>query len=297
MANSYLDGLKYSTTVSSKGSKSTTTVVRNVELDAANVPGLSSAVVSIPNGEVGPGAAKQGQYKNPEYFCYNPISYFEAEIEMAKYRIPQPSSNQKYCFQPVAQPQPQVRLTVTDGESQAGLASVQEPIHLSQGLGVIPWSNTGLCFRSGPSSFFLDLFRRLSPSSEWFMSPVFSRVPLIGGLKNHNPLKGFGTSIITLAKDHKCQQFGTSEEDEALVRQWVEYTACYVNYSDIRTTAIQVLKNANALTTELSRNRLVPGIIHHSYLKAESGMDVRKLAATNLGFIKIMKVAALSDNL
>uniref|UniRef100_A0A7R9F9R7 NADH dehydrogenase [ubiquinone] flavoprotein 3, mitochondrial n=1 Tax=Timema bartmani TaxID=61472 RepID=A0A7R9F9R7_9NEOP len=89
------DGLKYSTTVSSKGSKSTTTVVRNVELDAANVPGLSSAVVSIPNGEVGPGAAKQGQYKNPEYFCYNPISYFEAEIEMAKYRIPQPSNNQK----------------------------------------------------------------------------------------------------------------------------------------------------------------------------------------------------------
>nr|CAD7197269.1 unnamed protein product [Timema douglasi] len=242
MANSYLDGLKYSTTVSSKGSKSTTTVVRNVELDAANVPGLSSAVVSIPNGglkvlvvdtgmdgklvqilvvcvktmivhslsertsKVGPGAAKQGQYKNPEYFCYNPISYFEAEIEMAKYRIPQPSSNQNspmtslvltdssqltfynqhlgiylnvdrqkkqllnICFFADHMPQPQVRLTVTDGESQARLTSVQEPIHLSQGLGVIPWSNTGLCFRSGPSSFFLDLFRRLSPSSEWFMS-------------------------------------------------------------------------------------------------------------------------------
>nr|CAD7414064.1 unnamed protein product [Timema poppensis] len=73
-------------------------------------------------------------------------------------------------------------------------------------------------------------------------SEVNCEVPLIGGLKNHNPLKGFGTIIITLAKDHKCQQFGKSEEDEALVRQWVEYTACYVNYSDIRTTAIQVLK-------------------------------------------------------
>nr|CAD7448083.1 unnamed protein product [Timema bartmani] len=72
-------------------------------------------------------------------------------------------------------------------------------------------------------------------------------ISLIDGLKNHNPLKGFGTSIITLAKDHKCQQFGKSDEDEALVRQWIEYTACYVNYSDVRTTAIQVLKELNTV--------------------------------------------------
>nr|CAD7456045.1 unnamed protein product [Timema tahoe] len=72
-------------------------------------------------------------------------------------------------------------------------------------------------------------------------------ISLIDGLKNHNPLKGFGTSIITLAKDHKCQQFGKSDEDEALIRQWIEYTACYVNYSDVRTTAIQVLKELNTV--------------------------------------------------
>lgn len=44
---------------------------------------------------VGPGAKKDGAYKNPEYYCYNDMSYFEAEVEMAKYRIPQPSNKKK----------------------------------------------------------------------------------------------------------------------------------------------------------------------------------------------------------
>lgn len=41
---------------------------------------------------VGPGAAKNGEYKNPEYYSYNVTSYFEAEVEMSKFRIPQPSN-------------------------------------------------------------------------------------------------------------------------------------------------------------------------------------------------------------
>lgn len=45
--------------------------------------------------EVGPGASKSGEYKNPEYFCYNTTSYFEAEVEMLKYRLPQPSPYKK----------------------------------------------------------------------------------------------------------------------------------------------------------------------------------------------------------
>lgn len=57
-----------------------------------NVPGLSASVVQLTSDPVGPGAAKNKDYKNVEYFCYNNMSYFEAEIEMAKYRLPQPSS-------------------------------------------------------------------------------------------------------------------------------------------------------------------------------------------------------------
>ncbi|KAL1450782.1 hypothetical protein WDU94_003104 [Cyamophila willieti] len=58
----------------------------------ANVPGLSSQVLDVPKTEVGPGASKSSDYKNPEYFSYNTTSYFEAEIEMLKYRCPQPKA-------------------------------------------------------------------------------------------------------------------------------------------------------------------------------------------------------------
>lgn len=45
---------------------------------------------------VGPSASKNGEYKNPEYFCYNVTSFAEAEVEMAKFRLPAPSNKKKY---------------------------------------------------------------------------------------------------------------------------------------------------------------------------------------------------------
>ena len=57
-----------------------------------DAPGLSNKIVNVPSGEVGPGASKSSVYKNVEYFCYNNVSYFEAEVEMLKYRLPQPSN-------------------------------------------------------------------------------------------------------------------------------------------------------------------------------------------------------------
>ncbi|CAH0560063.1 unnamed protein product [Brassicogethes aeneus] len=61
-----------------------------------NVQGLTEACVKIPNAPVGPGAAKNTDYKNPEYFCYDKNSYFEAEIEMLKYRCTQPDNKVPY---------------------------------------------------------------------------------------------------------------------------------------------------------------------------------------------------------
>lgn len=58
----------------------------------ADVPGLSARCVEKAQGPVGPGASTTGEYKVPEYFLYSRISYAEAEIEMAKYRCPQPSA-------------------------------------------------------------------------------------------------------------------------------------------------------------------------------------------------------------
>uniref|UniRef100_T1H601 Uncharacterized protein n=1 Tax=Megaselia scalaris TaxID=36166 RepID=T1H601_MEGSC len=44
---------------------------------------------------VGPGATKDGEYKAPEYFCYTKWFFTEAEVEMQKYRCPQPSALKK----------------------------------------------------------------------------------------------------------------------------------------------------------------------------------------------------------
>ncbi|XP_065214664.1 uncharacterized protein NdufV3 [Planococcus citri] len=60
-----------------------------------DVPGLSSKVLKVPSAEVGPGASKSAKYKNPEYFSYHETSYFDAELEMLKFRLPQPSNKSK----------------------------------------------------------------------------------------------------------------------------------------------------------------------------------------------------------
>lgn len=57
-----------------------------------NVPGLSSYVIKQKAEPLGPGASKTNAYKVPEYFCYDRFSYHGAEVEMAKYRCPQPSA-------------------------------------------------------------------------------------------------------------------------------------------------------------------------------------------------------------
>lgn len=61
-----------------------------------NVPGLSENVVQVPNTPVGPGASKDKEYKNPEYFCYHVDSFGEAEVELAKYRLPVPSNKRPF---------------------------------------------------------------------------------------------------------------------------------------------------------------------------------------------------------
>lgn len=57
-----------------------------------DVPGLTSYVIKQKAEPLGPGASASGTYKVPEYFCYDRFSYHGAEVEMAKYRCPQPSA-------------------------------------------------------------------------------------------------------------------------------------------------------------------------------------------------------------
>ncbi|XP_074104669.1 NADH:ubiquinone oxidoreductase subunit V3 [Cotesia typhae] len=62
-----------------------------------NVAGLSENCVAVPAQPVGAvGAAKDKEYKNPEYFCYHVDSFAEAEVELAKFRLPPPSNKRKF---------------------------------------------------------------------------------------------------------------------------------------------------------------------------------------------------------
>ncbi|XP_069945946.1 histone H1-like [Cherax quadricarinatus] len=53
----------------------------------------SAATPSDPGHSVGPGALKSGDYPNTEYFCYEKMSFYDLEVEMAPHRLPQPSAN------------------------------------------------------------------------------------------------------------------------------------------------------------------------------------------------------------
>lgn len=53
---------------------------------------ISDQVIGNCEGEVGPGASKTSTYKNPEYYCYHPLSYLNLQLELAQFRLPQPSS-------------------------------------------------------------------------------------------------------------------------------------------------------------------------------------------------------------
>ncbi|CAG0888583.1 unnamed protein product [Cyprideis torosa] len=54
------------------------------------IPGVRE----IPSTPVGPGASKTGEYKCPEYYCYNSMSYIDIDVAMSTKRLPQPSSVQ-----------------------------------------------------------------------------------------------------------------------------------------------------------------------------------------------------------
>ncbi|XP_017146384.1 uncharacterized protein LOC108158514 [Drosophila miranda] len=62
---------------------------------SSKVTGLSSNCVKPTSAPVGPGASASSGYKVPEYFSFNRFSFAEAEVEMAKYRCPQPSALKK----------------------------------------------------------------------------------------------------------------------------------------------------------------------------------------------------------
>ncbi|PZC85014.1 hypothetical protein B5X24_HaOG203335 [Helicoverpa armigera] len=81
----------------SEGTQSTPPPPAQASQTPPDVPGLSSNVIHPAAQPVGPGVdpQKAGAYKVPEYFQYDNMSFFEAEIEMSRFRCPQPSALKK----------------------------------------------------------------------------------------------------------------------------------------------------------------------------------------------------------
>ncbi|KAJ8720346.1 hypothetical protein PYW07_012389 [Mythimna separata] len=79
------------------GSQSSPAPPAQASQSVPDVPGLSSNVIQPAAQPVGPGVdpKKTGAYKVPEYFQYDNMSFFEAEIEMSSFRCPQPSALKK----------------------------------------------------------------------------------------------------------------------------------------------------------------------------------------------------------
>ncbi|XP_052122373.1 eukaryotic translation elongation factor 1 epsilon-1 [Frankliniella occidentalis] len=76
--------------------------------------------------------------------------------------------------------------------------------------------------------------------------------------KTHDgSLPGFCASLVMLAKKSKqLHLLGDSPEDQAVVRQWLEYAVSTANYVDVPNVSRQVLKDIN---TNLSERTFVAG--------------------------------------
>ncbi|PSN30697.1 hypothetical protein C0J52_23900 [Blattella germanica] len=92
--------------------------------------------------------------------------------------------------------------------------------------------------------FIQQIGKYLQVDSEKSISPHNDNLPMEN--------TGFGTMTILLAKQCREPQFGKTPEDEALVRQWIEYAVCYGNYVDVAQTSRQVLKELNAILSTKS---------------------------------------------
>lgn len=88
-------GLATGTAGSSTGKTSPAKTASSQFSIPKDVPGLTTRCVKEKSQPLGPGASTTGEYKVPEYYCYDKTSYHEAEIEMLRYRCPQPSAQRK----------------------------------------------------------------------------------------------------------------------------------------------------------------------------------------------------------
>lgn len=74
---------------------------------------------------------------------------------------------------------------------------------------------------------------------------TISASDLSSGILPNELITGFGTIALSLAKKANNSLLGKTVEEEACVRQWVEYAVCYINLMDSPGVQQRVLKELN----------------------------------------------------
>ena len=77
------------------------------------------------------------------------------------------------------------------------------------------------------------------------------KIPVLLQKTHDGSLPGFCSSLVLLVKKSNQQQLlGNTVEEQALVRQWLEYAVCNVNHVDVPHVSKQVLKDVNGVLAE-----------------------------------------------
>ncbi|XP_034235922.1 eukaryotic translation elongation factor 1 epsilon-1 [Thrips palmi] len=72
------------------------------------------------------------------------------------------------------------------------------------------------------------------------------KIPVLQHKTHDGSVPGFSSSLVTLAKTNNKQLLGNTLEEQALVRQWMDYAASSANYVDVPHVSKQILKDVNA---------------------------------------------------
>ncbi|XP_049780052.1 eukaryotic translation elongation factor 1 epsilon-1 [Schistocerca cancellata] len=79
---------------------------------------------------------------------------------------------------------------------------------------------------------------------------TISASDLSNGRLPNELVTGFGTIALSLAKKADNSLLGKTAEEEACVRQWVEYAVCYINLMDSPGVQQRVLKELNSFLAD-----------------------------------------------
>ncbi|KAJ1524038.1 hypothetical protein ONE63_010578 [Megalurothrips usitatus] len=108
------------------------------------------------------------------------------------------------------------------------------------------------------------------------------KIPVLLNQTHDGSVPGFYSSLVGIVtKENKQHLLGSSPEEKAFVRQWLDYAVTTVNYVDLPNVSRQVLKDINVTLgdrTFLAGNvqSLADIVLYHLLFKAVSNLTLQE---------------------